>query len=70
MGIVHPNTQQNKQTYQETNLAMQKTRNRAPVQKGNTQEVEAAGFEQEAELQTCRGPLQLELSYDLISFSW
>lgn len=32
---------------------MQKTHSRAPTQKGNTQEVEAAGFQQEAEVQAC-----------------
>lgn len=31
---------------------MQKTHDRAPMQKGSTQEVEAAGCEQEVELQT------------------
>lgn len=51
VGMVHPNTQENNQIYQETSLAMQKIHDRAPMQKRSTQEVEAASYEQEAELQ-------------------
>lgn len=49
---------------------MQKTHDRDPMSKGNTQEVEAAGFAQEVELHTCSGPFQPELLYDLRSFPW